>query len=375
MPVDWDRLKKANIDSAISVMESAGLDALLVTGLDNVRYLTAERLYYQMDWYVDFYAALLTSDGQLTKWTFDLYGAGPFGWESYPIAPPPLLAERWAELFDKALDGHGLHSGRVGLDSMSFIMHDELKKRMPRVVLVAAAEQLLKARAVKNEQEIELMRESARIVDAGLEAGLEMMKPGVKENEVYGEILKATQEAGSEGPPFFGCCTSGSRTLESLLATDRKLRNGDLVIIDVGSIFGGYCGDSSRTGIVGEADIQMQELYRTLLDAHMAGIKAVRPGVNASGIDRAVRKVLEETGYPDYPASSGHGIGLRVVELPWITTHEEAGSFDLELRPGMIFCLEPTTYVRGEMAARIESEILVTDSGHELLTKTRFYEF
>ena len=93
---------------------------------------------------------------------------------------------------------------------------------------------------MKNEEEILLLRKAAQIVDKGLQAGLRMMKPGVTEYQLYAEVLYATQAAGSDGPPFFGMCSSGKRTLEGFLLTDRKFRRGDPVMFDVGTICHGY---------------------------------------------------------------------------------------------------------------------------------------
>jgi Xaa-Pro aminopeptidase len=246
---------------------------------------------------------------------------------------------------------------------------------MPSLAPIPIEEQLLRVRAVKNEEEIKLMKGAARIVDVGLEAGLAMMKPGMTENQVYGRVLSATQEAGSEGPPFFALCASGERTLHSTFATDKLLRPGDPVIVDVGAIFHGYIGDASRTGIVEKGSKEIEDLYTALLDAHTSGIRAVRPGIKASEVDRKIRETLKEAGYPDYSASSGHGIGLGEVELPWITTHEEAGLLDMTLMPGMTFSLEPGTHKPGVGAVKIEDNILVTDTGHEVMTKTKYLSF
>jgi Xaa-Pro aminopeptidase len=135
-------------------------------------------------------------------------------------------------------------------------------------------------------------------------------------------------------------------------------------------MYDGYYGDAARTGVVGTPSRDLRDLYDALYDSYFEGITKVRPGVKASMIDETIRHGLLERGYPDYPTPSGHGIGMRVTEFPWVSRKEQAGEFDMELQPGMVICLEPRTYRDKVAAVGIEDVILVTELGHELLTKT-----
>jgi Xaa-Pro aminopeptidase len=141
-----------------------------------------------------------------------------------------------------------------------------------------------------------------------------------------------------------------------------------LAVFDIGSIYEGYLGDIARTGAAGSASKQAREIYTAAYDALMAGTKAVKPGVRGSEVVVKIRQTLYSAGCSIPPLSTGHGIGVGAPELPWITPREE-GVDDYELKPGMVLCLEPRTSRDGVTSAGCEDTILVTDSGHEVLTK------
>jgi Xaa-Pro aminopeptidase len=372
MQIEMGRLIKRNREKVLKLMQNLNLDAVLVTSLDNVRYITGERPFMMLDWYVDAFPAIFTSSGHIESLT-TYYGTG-LGWKSFPFIPAPLVSDRWADHFASIFKKLNLSSGNIGIDYLYFETLEKLKRHLPKATFHPILDQLLKIRAVKTEYEIEMEREAAKIIDLGLEAGYDSLAVGVTENEVFAKMLKVMTEAGSEGPPFFSLCCSGERTLHSLLSSNRKLKDGDFVWFDIGCVFNGYIGDGARTGLVGRAGKEHKELYATIYEAHMRGIRATKPGVRASEIDRAIREYLREVKYPDYPHSSGHGIGLRTVELPWITSSQEAGSQDMILEPGMIFALEPKTYKEGFAAAGLEDMVLVTESGCEVLTKAHYLE-
>ena len=131
MRADYDRLRKLTQQRAESMMKQNNLDALLVTTMDNVTYLTGDRLYLELDWYVDQYAALLTADGRLVKWVFDvtpLTASDSYGWKSYPLLAASVVPERWAGLFANPIKELGLSSGRIGLDCMSFAIRTNLQR-------------------------------------------------------------------------------------------------------------------------------------------------------------------------------------------------------------------------------------------------------
>jgi len=379
--VDLEKLRKENQRATILTMKREGLDAILVTACDSIRYLTCEKLYHQNDWWQDHYAAILTSDGQFWASTaLSLYqkeqGAG---WEYFPFPCGTLIPKRWVKLFQEVLDHFGLHGEfKIGLDQLSYNVVREFKKEFPSTILVDFLKPFLMQRSVKNKLEIKLLREAARVTDIGMRVGLEVgSTPGVRENEVFAAMIGVMTEAGSEVTPHNSMISSGIKGIEDFLITDKKIREGELFNFDIGCMIEGYHGDSGRTGYCGRESPseEVKELYQAIYDCHMAGIREIRSGVRGSEIDAVCRKVLKEHGYPTYETWSGHGMGTRECEYPLLGPSAESREFDIELKPGMVIGLEPHTHKEGIAAASLEDMILITETGCEKLTKTNYLDY
>jgi Xaa-Pro aminopeptidase len=141
-----------------------------------------------------------------------------------------------------------------------------------------------------------------------------------------------------------------------------------LVVLDFGGVKDGYCSDLTRTIVVGTADLEARRVHAAVLAAQHAAIAAVRPGVETSTVDAAARSVLEEHGLAEaFGHGTGHGLGLDVHEQPRIT-RPRSDIPAVVLEPGMVFTIEPGAYLPGWGGVRIEDDVLVTDSGYELLT-------
>jgi Xaa-Pro aminopeptidase len=369
------RLQRDREAKARKLLESSDLEALVVTAWDNVRLLTGSAGYLTVDWYVDAGAAILARDqepamiGGLEGKIAD--GVRVLGeWKSYPFADSAIIPDLWAGAIAKALKESHVSKGRVGFDYLPESNLVYLRDRFPRIEFVCVLLELLKARAVKTSDEIGLIRDVALIIDIGMQRGLESLRAGISEREVYAEISGAMIKAGSEMTPWTPCCTSSGEYAD-LKPTDYRLKLGDSIRWDVGAYYRGYVGDASRTGTVGYQEPSFGMLYAQVHEAHMNGIEAIRPGNLASEVDHAVRKTLRRYGLPMLAESMGHGLGMRVYELPWIAPKEESLALDMRLEPGMVISLEPESW-RGGRFVRLEDMILVTDSGNEVLTKTPY---
>jgi Xaa-Pro aminopeptidase/Xaa-Pro dipeptidase len=147
--------------------------------------------------------------------------------------------------------------------------------------------------------------------------------------------------------------------------TSRLLALGDFVLLDFGAAFDGYKADTSRMGVVGEPSARHLEIHQLVLDAHDAGIEAVRPGLTTGDIDAAARRVIEAAGYGDrFFHRTGHGLGLEAHEEPSL----DPGS-QMVLEAGMVFTVEPGIYIPGWGGVRIEDDLVVEEDGCRLLTK------
>jgi Xaa-Pro aminopeptidase len=369
------RLQKDREAKARKLIESSDLEAIVVTAWDNVRLLTGSAGYLTVDWYNDAGAAIMARDqepaiiggleGKIAE------GVKVLGeWKSYPFADSTIIPELWAGAIAQALKACHVSKGRVGFDYLPETNLVYLRERFPKVEFVCVLLELLQLRAVKTKEEIELVRDVAGIIDTGMQRGLEVLRVGISEREVYAEISGAMIKAGSEMTPWTPCCTSSGEYAD-LKPTDYRLKLGNSIRWDIGAYCRGYVGDASRTGIIGKQTPDFGKLYSEVYEAHMNGIKAIRPGNLASKVDEAVRATLRRYRLPMLAESMGHGLGMRVYELPWIAPKEESRALDMKLEPGMVISLEPESW-RGGRFVRLEDMILVTDSGNELLTKTPY---
>ncbi|MBI3048242.1 MAG: aminopeptidase P family protein [Acidobacteria bacterium] len=226
-----------------------------------------------------------------------------------------------------------------------------------------------RARIVKDGSEIETLREAARRLDAVAEAALGAVRAGVSERQVAAAVEAAMREAGYERPAFDTIVASGPHAaLPHYRAGDRMLAAGDLVVLDFGGVLDGYCCDVTRTVSIGPPSPEARRLYTAVYDAQQAALAAVRPGVETSAVDAAARQVLEARGLgAAFGHGTGHGLGLDVHEEPRIT-RPRADVPSVPLLPGMVFTIEPGAYLPGFGGVRIEDDVLVTETGCDVLT-------
>jgi Xaa-Pro dipeptidase len=387
--IDVERMKNGRVSSARGVMDDLGLDALVVSAFDNVRYITNERPFFVLGWEPNSMAVLgkegdplLLHGARFIAPSNDWLNNGEklkqdFGWNHYTIFKPTLVADTYADWLKQSLQKLGIRKGKIGVDSLPWQWYEAFRKALPGYEIVSADKELMIARAVKNPEELKLIRESGRVVVDGIEAGLASCKEGAREYEVFRNFMGTMYGDGSEGDAFFPFLVSGKGTVGELYPGNRVLKSGDPVIMDFGPIMGGYTGDCMRTAYVGTAPKSYKTLYTAVHDAVEAGIRAVRPGVKASSIDDTVRKTLRERGVVEHRFDSGHGVGLNCCELPILMKKEaykESGDIDLTLKPGMVFSIEPRVFMKGELGCGLEQVMLVTDTGSEVVTRKAPYE-
>lgn len=225
-----------------------------------------------------------------------------------------------------------------------------------RTVEVGA--ELARARAVKDEDELALIRAAIGLCDTGQRAAREHASPGMTELELWALVRAAIEREAGERTPVVADLVTGPRTAEvGGLPGDRVLAEGELVLCDLVPRRGGYWGDSCSTFAVGEPSATARSGHRAASEALERAIEAVRPGVVAGDIDALVRPGLE------YPHHTGHGLGTSFHEEPRIVP----GS-TVVLEPGMVIALEPGSYEGGE-GVRVEQVVLVTDEGCDVLSR------
>lgn len=232
--------------------------------------------------------------------------------------------------------------------------------------IVGIDEKTSAMRVIKDSSELEILREAAALADYAIEVAAKTIKEGITEIEVMTEIELALKKRGVTHMSFDTTVLTGDHAASPHGKTgDRKLQKGDLVLFDLGVVHKGYCSDITRTLALGEPGEEQKKVYEIVLEAELAALNAVKPGVTAAELDGISRGVIEKAGYGEYFTHRlGHGLGISVHEFP--SLH---GSNDMKMEAGMVFTIEPGIYVPGKVGVRIEDDLAVTEDGVEVLTK------
>ena len=239
-------------------------------------------------------------------------------------------------------------------------------------VLVPVEGIIERARVVKDTFEVDCLRRAATMLSEVTRDVLAFAKAGMTERELALGIDTAVRRAGFERAAFETIVASGpNAALPHARPTNRRLGEGDLVVLDFGGVHDSYCVDLTRTVVVGSATERVSEVHDAVRRAHDAAIEAVAPGVSRFDIDAAARDVLTAAGMgAAFGHGTGHGLGLEVHEGPRVAKRgPNVDASDEAVKAGMVFTIEPGAYFPGWGGVRIEDDVLVTDRGVELLTK------
>ncbi len=257
-------------------------------------------------------------------------------------------------------------TNKLAVDSLSIEGWRALAKAVGGEEKLELAGNLVRnLRLVKDEEEVKRIREACNLAEIGMQAAVENIKPGVAERRVAAEVEYAMRKKGSDGTSFdtiiasgpSGACCHGS-------CTNRVIRQGDLVIVDLGATHQFYCSDMTRTFIAGKPTEKQIKMYETVKVAQQRAFKAMAPNIAASRVDAVARQVIEEAGYGKFFVHGfGHGVGLEVHEPPTLSP----SSKDV-LAAGNVVTAEPGIYLPRYGGIRIEDTILVTAKGAEKLT-------
>jgi len=221
-------------------------------------------------------------------------------------------------------------------------------------------------RMQKDAAELAQMRKAAILAGDVVSGVLDLLKPGVREFEVAGEIEYQLRKRGASGPAFETIVAFGARAaLPHARPTAKRLRKNELVVMDLGAILGHYCSDITRTVYVGRAPERIRRWYGAVLEAQTAAIAAVGIGVPCGDVDDAARQVLAGHRLDQYFVhSTGHGLGLEVHEDPRVARGQKR-----RLEPGNVITIEPGVYIEGVGGIRIEDDVVVHSNRTEILTR------
>ncbi len=216
----------------------------------------------------------------------------------------------------------------------------------------------------KDEDEYAILKENALIDDRAMQAGFAAIKEGVTELEI-GEVINKHFISEGAKPQFCIVGSGPNGAFPHHHTGDRKVQNGDVVLIDIGGRKGNFPSDMTRMSVLGEAPEGYHEVHAIVERAVQAAMKAAKPGVMAKEVDAAARSVIAEAGYGDYFVHrTGHGLGIDIHEPPYITATSE-----VVLDEGMVFSIEPGIYLQGRFGVRLEEIVILRSDGPEILSE------
>ncbi|TLS38642.1 M24 family metallopeptidase [Pseudalkalibacillus caeni] len=256
----------------------------------------------------------------------------------------------------------GIESGSMPVD-----IYTEISNALPSYTFTPIEPIANDIRMIKDEEEICYLRKGVSLCDKAFDHILGFIKPGMSEKEIGLELEFYMRKAGAEGIKANHVIASGERaSLPHGQATERIVKKGDFVKMDIGARVNGYYSDFTRTVVLGEPSPKQLEIYHIVRKAQEASLKAIGPGKICSELDEVGRSIIREAGYGDnFGHSLGHSIGLAVHEMPVMRAMDQTA-----LQPGMVITVEPGIYIPGFGGVRIEDLLVITEDGYENLTKS-----
>lgn len=372
-----DELHKVKAEKVQRSMEKYGLDALLLFQSNAVRYVT------------DFFAKGYRAYSQDLEYLAVVpRGKEPIlgfqsGSDEYRVKTRCLTEDarrlgsysKWPESIAEILVDYGLTKGRIGVDMLLFDWYLALKKKFPEIEFVNASKVWAEITAVKHPIEIEYITKALEIAGIGVVAAMEAVQDGVRESEVEAAEEYAMRMAGCEVQLGILQVASGrnSATFERI-ATDKVIRDGELVILDTCASYRGYTGDTGRTTICGSPSKQQKEIFRIQMGSLQKAMEAIKPGVKCSEVDRVAKQFIIDSGYGKYmhKFATGHQLGYGLHGEPAI-----AEGVEETLKPNMVVCLEPRVHLYDQWdigGVHNEDAFLVTETGVQKLADLKYCE-
>lgn len=334
------------------LMAERGIDALLVTRRENVRYLTG---------FTGSAGSVLLAAGKpclVTDFRYKLQARIETSGLSVVV-----MKNNWAAAVKDAAAARG--AATLWIDGAAMTVDRVAALRKQGIKTRAAKDPVGELRQRKDRTELGAIRKAIRRAEESFEELRRRIRPGVRERELGLMLEFLMREKGSRSAAFDTIVASGGNGAMPHAATsDKKLRQGELVVVDFGAEADGYFCDLTRTLCIGKPTVRQREIHGLVLRAQQEAIRAAVPGTACSAIDGAARSVISRAGKGKlFGHATGHGVGLMVHEGPSLSSLSKDVA-----APGMVFTVEPGVYVPGWGGVRIEDMVLVTESGAETLT-------
>lgn len=342
-------------DRLVARLSDAEVDALLVSDLVNVRYLTGYTGSNGL--------ALVGPDTR--AFVTDFRYVQQASEEVDPAFARHQASLELSDAIEEVLPGGpvrlGFEDGHVSVRD-----HRQLREKLPdRVELVAVNGLVEGLREVKAPEEVDRIREAAKLADAAFAELVAEGLVGRSERALAFALGEKMFRLGAARPSFDTIVAAGSHgALPHATPRDVEVGPGELVVIDWGAELDGYCSDCTRTVATGEPEAEAREIYALVLEAQLAGLEAVRAGADGQAVDAAAREIIAAAGHGEHFGHGlGHGVGLEIHEAPRLSQRS-----DSVLEAGSVVTVEPGVYLPERLGVRIEDLVVVTDGGCEILT-------
>lgn len=342
-----NRIKKLRLG-----FDKLGVDAVLITSRANHRYFTK---FDNGDGYlfITKSCAYAHEDFRYIETATKCLGS------VYSVNEKPLD-------FASILKNEGITKVGVEGDSLSFNSYNLYKAKLEGAILVDVSSYITELRQVKDEWELEQIREAQRITDLAFEHILGYLSTDVTENDVATELEYFMRRNGAEDKSFETISISAEKTsLPHGVPENIKLKKG-FFTMDFGATFNGYHADMTRTVCLGKADNEMKKLYNTVLDAQLSALAYIKAGVACDDADRIAREIIDKDYKGYFGHSLGHSVGLDIHESPALSP-----KCDKILVPNNVVTVEPGIYIAGKYGCRIEDLVIVKENGIENLTRSK----
>jgi Xaa-Pro aminopeptidase len=334
-------------------LDDVGVDALLVTSLPNVRYLTGFTGSNAQVMVRDTGAVFFT-DGRYSEQA--RHEVPDVERITYTAGLGPVLATH--------LENQGVARLGVEASNVTLAVHRKLSEKLGGIDLVETDDVVERMRWAKDPEELTAVREAQAATDRAFDDLLEVIAIGMSERELATDLERLLKRDGADGLAFSSIVAFGESAAEPHHEpADRRLEEGDVIKLDFGATWGGYHSDMTRTIAFGSPATELKKIHDIVRQAQQAGIDAVRAGIPGGDVDAAARTVIEDAGYGDrFGHGTGHGVGLEIHEGPRV-----AHGIDDVLPVGAVVTVEPGIYVPTLGGVRIEDMVEVTEDGGQVL--------
>ena len=383
--INIDDLRSKRVEKAQLEMKKRGIDALFCTKVENVRYLSSLRASFLAHRESVGAAVLIlqegkphlfTNGGEIPRIKRDMPWIEAF--HHLPkLEEQPLVDKMVRDTLVPLLKDLGINGGKIAVDLMTFLQFSAYERFLTDVEMADGDTLMHQVRRIKLDEEVYMIREACAIADAVNEAAMDSVHAGKRECDVAADAMQVLHSFSSEMAHLVSPFVASGEHMSppTRFATDKIIRSGDIVFIDIGAKWNGYFGDVARTMICGKPSKRQQEIYTAVYESLEKGLERTRPGFTNKQVADKIWETGSKYGLKKnwFSLSIGHALGTSPNEPPYIG-EPDPDSEEVDLEPGMVFAIEPLIWVPdvpGGGGERIEETVLITEEGHEVLTRSR----